>query len=280
MPDQQQVNTVATPAPSAPVPNLPTTPEAAQVKLDQLYADKSWREARLNNGRASAQANEEDALLRIKAGVPVNPVTAPGTAILTPEAAKAKSEQLMADPVWRKAYLEGGAKSAQAAELDALQRIIAQAPEGTSAKAPTAAEARAAALDAVPDKPEDYGELPFRIGDAPPPEGVTAIQGWMKELNLTKSDASSVVYFAARDVARLETMSPEQREANAVEVIKVFGKRHGADAAALYEGACKLADELSAKDSRFKQFLELTGAFDSPAVLEALARTAKQRYRA
>jgi hypothetical protein len=273
--DQQQANTVATPAPSAPVPNLPTTPEAAQVKLDELNADKAWRDARENNGPASAQANQEDALLRIIAGAPLNPVTAPGTATLTPEAARVRLAELKADPAWVKARLDGGNKSAQAHEEDALLQIVASAGR---LPAVTPGEARAAALEQVPEKPEGYGQLPFKPGDLPPAEGITQIQGWMHTAGLTRSEAQTVVSLAHADIAKWQGLNEEQRGQHKTDTVARFNRMHGAEAPAMLEGARRLARELCAKDSMLESFLQESGAGSSLAVINALAAAAKRRY--
>lgn len=53
-----------------------------------------------------------------------------GGAVLAPAEAKTKIAQLMADPVWAKAYREGGMKSAQFEEMTRLQKMAYPAEEG------------------------------------------------------------------------------------------------------------------------------------------------------
>ena len=259
MADQQQVTT------GAPAVDVPTTPEAAREQLEQLNADEAWVKARIENGPKSKEANQEDALLRILAGAPSNPVAAPAVvATMTAEQAAARLEESKADPAWRQARIKGGNKSAQAKEEDVLLRIVASGVGSTTAeqltesgKPKTAAE-RLKMLDRVPQNPEDY-EVDWRAvspSDPVPEKGIKAIKSWARELGLTHSEMTTVTHFAGKDVERYQKMDPAQREEHAVQVIKDFGKRHGAAAASLYDGACKLAEEMSAKDPQFKRFLE------------------------
>ncbi|MGA8641336.1 hypothetical protein [Candidatus Binatus sp.] len=260
------------------------TPEGASERLAELKSNREWVQARLKNGPSSREANEEDALLRIVAGVPLNPATAPVAGAMTAEQAKARLAEFSSDPAKRTRLLDGDLAAKK--EWDHLTAIAASGVGSPNDEQPaepgkpkTAAEARAV-LDKVPETPEGY-EVDWRTvspRDPVPEKGVKAISSWAHEIGLTQSEMTTVTHFAGKDVERYQKMSPVEREARAVEVIKDFGKRHGADAAGLYDGACKLAEELGAKDPQFKRFLEQSGIWDSPAVLDAFAVAALQRY--
>ena len=186
MPDQQQASTVASQPAAAPIE---MTPEAASERIAELNSDKEWGAKFLAGDLAVRREN--DRLLEIAAGMPAR---AQPNVITTPEQAKARLEELNTDSAWRRKFLDGDLAIRK--EFDRLTEIAAQVPEGTAAaskKALTAAEARAAALEAVPDSPKDYGELPFRRDDMPTPEGITEIQGLMHTAGLTKREAQTMI---------------------------------------------------------------------------------------
>lgn len=199
---------------------------------------------------------------------------------MTPEAAAVRSRELTADKEFGARLIKGGKDSVEARELDALQRhsIGAEQPKA-GAKVLTPAEARAAALEEVPATPEGYENLPFRHDDMPTPEGRTEIQGLIHTAGLTRSEAATMVSFAANDVIKWASMDDGQRDRHVNDSLARFGKMHGDQAPAMLDGARRLVAEITAKDGgRLREFLEESGAGVSLALIETLAAAAKRRY--
>ncbi len=131
----------------------------------------------------------------------------------------------------------------------------------------------------MPDKPEEYGELPFRHDDFPTPEGVTEIQGLMHTAGLTRGEAQTMVEFAANDLVKWSQMDDVARTEHLNDTRARFHKIHGDQASALEAGARRLIAEITAKDGgRLREILLVSGAGASLAVWNAIAAAAKRRY--
>ncbi len=220
------------------------TPEAASERIAELNSDKEWGAKflagiSLSDARAIGCLRSPPACSRAHSRMLIS----------TPEQAKARLEELNTDSAWRRKFLDGDLAIRK--EFDRLTEIAAQVPEGTAAaskKALTAAEARAAALEAVPDSPKDYGELPFRRDDMPTPEGITEIQGLMHTAGLTKREAQTMILVCSKRCRELAVVGYARRELHVADSLERFNRMHGADAPAMLEGARRLVAEITAKD--------------------------------
>ncbi len=267
MPDQQSVNTVA-------APSAPTTPEQAKGIIAERNTDREWS-AKLLSGDLAIK-RENDRLLEIAAGMPAREQP---SLITTPEQAKGRLDELNTNADWRKKFLTGDLSARK--EFDRLTEIAASVPEGTAiaAKAPTAAQARAAALDEVPAEPAGYTALPFRHDDRPSAEGTAEIQGLIHAAGLTRSEANTMVSFAANDLVKWGQMDEVARAHHLNDTVARFRALHGEQAPAMEAGARRLVAEIDAKQGgRLREILMTSGAGASLGVWNAIATAAKRRY--
>lgn len=285
--DSQQVNS-GPPEVSAPY-SIPAdmSPEAAGARAKELVGDQDFCRRLYAGGKDSRESRELDALQRRATGQEAvhetRPAAAQAPAIaeisaeLTPEAAKIRLGELRSDPAWVAKFSRGDAAAQR--EFDRLTEIAAGTYDDKRLSENELRETRAAALDTVPETAKGYS-IDWRAvspRDPVPQEGQKALTGWAHEIGLTQSEMSTVVQLGAVDVERYGKLNAAQRETKALEVIKNFGRAHGDDALALYNGALDLAEELSAKDPMFRRFINETGILDSPAFLETLAIAALRR---
>ena|SRR5579862_138672 len=292
--DTQAVNT-GSPEVSQPY-SIPAdmTPEVAGERAKELVADRDFARRLLNGGKDSREARELDALQRRAVGAepeangiqppqPIRQAQAPASVqpavALTPEEAKARLAELQSDETWREKFFRNDLATRK--QFDRLTEIAAQTLDDKAPTETEVREARTAALNAVPEKPEDYGELPFRRDDMPTPEGVAEIQSLMHTAGLTRSEAQTMISFAANDVLKWTQMDDARRELQLADTRERFFKIHGDQAQAMEDGARRLIAEITAKDGgRLREILLTTGAGASLAVWNAVAAAAKRRYRA
>ena len=294
--DPQQVNTGEVSQPYTIPPGM--TPEAAAARAQELTADKDFGARLLKGGTDSREAREWDALQRLavsaqpgaqsRQAIPKTkpartptptPATAQPSAGLTTEQAKTRLAELRSDATWREKFIAGDGAARK--EFDRLNEIAVGVQPKAAGEVLTPEQARVAALNEVPVAPEGYEDLPFRHDDMPTPEGRTEIQGLMHTAGLTRSEAATMISFAATDVAKWTQMDDTRRELHIADSLGRFNKMHGDQAPAMLDGARRLVAEITAKDGgRLREILEETGAGASLAVINALAAAAKRRYRA